>query len=229
MGFFDTLKAKAGALASDAERAGKVTAAQARLVVLQNDLRKAEREFGHGAFALIERGELDHPELTAPPPLGSARSSPRSAARKPRSPRSAGHGGAPGAAGGAGGSARDGWTHAGGARARRPPTSRGRPSRSCRPPTSQAPRRPAPGARRRTRPSGARASPRRRRHPRRRPRRPAAPSRRRADSRLWQPPPFMPLEPSRRREAGREEAGGEAGRGEAGGQDRAPTRADDSA
>jgi len=56
MGFFDTVKAKAGALASDAGRAGKVTAAQARLVVLQNDLRKAERELGHQTFALIERG-----------------------------------------------------------------------------------------------------------------------------------------------------------------------------
>jgi hypothetical protein len=65
MGFFDTVKDKAGALAADAERAGKVTAAQARLVVLQNDLRKAERELGHAAFALVERGELDHPELAA--------------------------------------------------------------------------------------------------------------------------------------------------------------------
>ena len=64
MGFFDTVKGKAGALAADAERAGKVTAAQARLVVLQNDLKKAERELGHAAYALAERGELDHPDLT---------------------------------------------------------------------------------------------------------------------------------------------------------------------
>ena len=64
MGFFDTVKGKAGALAADAERAGKVTAAQARLVVLQNDLKKAERELGHAAYALAERGDLDHPDLT---------------------------------------------------------------------------------------------------------------------------------------------------------------------
>ncbi len=63
MGFFDTVRDKAGSIAADAERAGKVTAAQARLVVLQNDLRKAERELGHAAFALVERGELDHPDL----------------------------------------------------------------------------------------------------------------------------------------------------------------------
>jgi hypothetical protein len=63
MGFFDTVKDKAGALAADTQRAGKVTAAQARLVVLQNDLKKAERELGHAAFALAERGELSHPDL----------------------------------------------------------------------------------------------------------------------------------------------------------------------
>ena len=63
MGFFDSVKNKAGALAADAERAGKVTAAQARLVVLQTDLKKAERELGHAALSLIERGDLDHPEL----------------------------------------------------------------------------------------------------------------------------------------------------------------------
>ena len=66
MGFFDSVKDKAGILAADAERAGKVTAAQARLVVLQNDLKKAERELGRAAFALSELGEigaLDHPEL----------------------------------------------------------------------------------------------------------------------------------------------------------------------
>ncbi len=54
MGFFDAVKDKAGALAADTQRAGKVTAAQARLVVLQNDLKKAERELGHAAFALAE-------------------------------------------------------------------------------------------------------------------------------------------------------------------------------
>lgn len=63
MGFFDTVKGKAGALAADAGRASRVTAAQARLAVLQNDLRKAERELGHAAYALAERGQLDHPDL----------------------------------------------------------------------------------------------------------------------------------------------------------------------
>ena len=63
MGFFDSVKNKAGTLAADAERAGKVTAAQARLMVLQSDLKKAERELGHAALSLIERGDLDHPEL----------------------------------------------------------------------------------------------------------------------------------------------------------------------
>ncbi len=48
MGLFDTVKAKAGELAADAERAGKVAAAQARLVTLQSDVRKAERELGPG-------------------------------------------------------------------------------------------------------------------------------------------------------------------------------------
>jgi hypothetical protein len=63
MGFFDAVKDKAGALAADTQRAGKVTAAQARLVVLQSDLKKAERELGHAAFALAERGEIAHPDL----------------------------------------------------------------------------------------------------------------------------------------------------------------------
>ena len=65
MGLFDTVKAKAGELAADAERAGKVTAAQARLVTLQGDLRKAERELGQTAFALVELGEPLHPDLEA--------------------------------------------------------------------------------------------------------------------------------------------------------------------
>ena len=59
MGFFDTVKDKANALASDAGRASTVTAAQARVVVLQREVRKAERELGHAAFDLIERGELE--------------------------------------------------------------------------------------------------------------------------------------------------------------------------
>jgi len=65
MGLFDTVKLKANALAADAERAGKVTAAQARTVVLQNEIRKAERELGHSAFALIDSGEIAHPDLDA--------------------------------------------------------------------------------------------------------------------------------------------------------------------
>jgi hypothetical protein len=63
MGFFDTVKEKANAVAADAERAGKVTAAQARLLVLQSDLRKAERDLGRGAAALIEAGAMQHPDL----------------------------------------------------------------------------------------------------------------------------------------------------------------------
>jgi hypothetical protein len=63
MGFFDTVKEKAGVFATDAERAGKVTAAQARLLVLQNDLRKAERDLGHAAAALIDAGAALHPDL----------------------------------------------------------------------------------------------------------------------------------------------------------------------
>ena len=65
MGLFDTVKLKANALAADAERAGKVTAAQARTVVLQNEIRKAERELGHSAFSLIESDEIAHPDLEA--------------------------------------------------------------------------------------------------------------------------------------------------------------------
>lgn len=63
MGFFDTVKDKAGAFASDAERAGKVTAAQARLLVLQNDVRKAERDLGHAAADLTKGGAILHPDL----------------------------------------------------------------------------------------------------------------------------------------------------------------------
>lgn len=63
MGFLDTVKEKASTFAADAERAGKVTAAQARLLVLQNDLRKAERDLGHVAAALIEAGAIVHPDL----------------------------------------------------------------------------------------------------------------------------------------------------------------------
>jgi len=63
MGLFDTVKTKASALAADAERAGKITAAQTRTMVLQSEIRKAERELGHTTFSLITRGEIAHPEL----------------------------------------------------------------------------------------------------------------------------------------------------------------------
>jgi len=65
MGFFDTVKEKANALASDAGRASKVTAAQARVVVLQNEVRKAERELGHATFDLVESGKLGHAGIAA--------------------------------------------------------------------------------------------------------------------------------------------------------------------
>jgi hypothetical protein len=63
MGLFDTVKEKANALAADAERAGKVTAAQARTVVLQNEIRKAERELGRALFAVIDSGQQVPPGL----------------------------------------------------------------------------------------------------------------------------------------------------------------------
>ena len=64
MGLYDTAKSKAGDLARDAGRAGKVTAAQANIVLLlQQDLKKAERELGRATLPLIERDELDHPDL----------------------------------------------------------------------------------------------------------------------------------------------------------------------
>ncbi len=65
MGLFDTVKAKAGELAADAERAGKVAAAQARAVALQNDVRRAERELGRAAYDLMEQGERPHTDLDA--------------------------------------------------------------------------------------------------------------------------------------------------------------------
>jgi hypothetical protein len=65
VGLFDSVKTKANALAADAERAGKITAAQARTIVLQNEVRKSERELGHTAYELIELGEVDHPQLEA--------------------------------------------------------------------------------------------------------------------------------------------------------------------
>jgi hypothetical protein len=63
MGFFDSVRDKASTLVADAERAGKVTAAQARLVSLQSDLRKAERELGRLAAPLVAAGEIAHATL----------------------------------------------------------------------------------------------------------------------------------------------------------------------
>jgi hypothetical protein len=63
MGIFDTIKEKAGDLADDAGRAGKVTAAQVKLKSLQGDVEKAIDQLGHDAFDLIEAGELTHPGL----------------------------------------------------------------------------------------------------------------------------------------------------------------------
>jgi uncharacterized protein YjbJ (UPF0337 family) len=63
MGIFDTIKDKAGDLADDAGRAGKVTAAQVKLKSLQGDVKEAIGQLGHEAFKLIEKGELTHPGL----------------------------------------------------------------------------------------------------------------------------------------------------------------------
>lgn len=63
MGLFDTIKEKAGGLADDAGRAGKVTAAQVKLKSLQGDVEKAEQQLGHEAFELIDKSELAHPGL----------------------------------------------------------------------------------------------------------------------------------------------------------------------
>jgi len=65
MGLFDTIKEKAGDLADDAGRAGKVTAAQVKLKSLQGDVESAIGRLGHVAFDLIDTGELTHPGLEA--------------------------------------------------------------------------------------------------------------------------------------------------------------------
>jgi hypothetical protein len=65
MGIFDSIKDKAGDLADDAGRAGKVTAAQVKLKSLQGDVEKAVLHLGHEAVDLIDRGELTHPGLEA--------------------------------------------------------------------------------------------------------------------------------------------------------------------
>jgi hypothetical protein len=65
MGIFDTIKDKAGDLAGDAERAGKVGAAQMKLKSLQGDVDKELQTLGREAFELIEKGELSHAALDA--------------------------------------------------------------------------------------------------------------------------------------------------------------------
>ena len=65
MGMFDTIKEKAGDLAGDAERAGKVGAAQLKLKSLQGDVDDAMKLLGREAFELIEKGELTHAGLDA--------------------------------------------------------------------------------------------------------------------------------------------------------------------
>lgn len=65
MRFFDTAKAKAGDVAVDAERTGRLAAARIRLIALQNDLKKAERELGQATFEMIERRAPDQQALTA--------------------------------------------------------------------------------------------------------------------------------------------------------------------
>jgi hypothetical protein len=65
MGIFDTIKEKAGDLADDAGRAGKVGAAQVKLKSLQGDVKEAIEKLGEEAFDLIDKGELTHPGLEA--------------------------------------------------------------------------------------------------------------------------------------------------------------------
>jgi len=65
MGVFDTIKDKAGDLAGDAERAGKIGAAQVKLKSLQGDVKDAMEGLGREAFELVEKGELTNPGLEA--------------------------------------------------------------------------------------------------------------------------------------------------------------------
>jgi hypothetical protein len=63
MGIFDTIKDKAGDLAGDAEKAGKVGAAQVKLKSLQGGVDDAMKVLGREAFGLVDKGELVHPGL----------------------------------------------------------------------------------------------------------------------------------------------------------------------
>jgi len=65
MGILDTIRDKAGDLAGDAERAGRIGAAQVKLKSLQGDVSAALEKLGAEAWKLIENGELTHPGLEA--------------------------------------------------------------------------------------------------------------------------------------------------------------------
>ena len=61
MGIFDTIKDKAGDLAGDAERAGKVGAAQVKLKSLQGDVDDAMKVLGREAFGACRQGRAGAP------------------------------------------------------------------------------------------------------------------------------------------------------------------------
>lgn len=63
MGIFDSIKDKAGDLAEDAGRAGKVGAAQVKLKSLEGGVKDAMAALGREAYELAEKGELAHPGL----------------------------------------------------------------------------------------------------------------------------------------------------------------------
>ncbi len=65
MGIFDSIKDKAEDLAGDAERAGKVGAAQVKLRSLKGDVSEAMEALGREVFGLVEKGELTHAGLDA--------------------------------------------------------------------------------------------------------------------------------------------------------------------
>jgi len=65
MGFFDKVKEKAGDIASDTARAGKVAQAQMKIKSIQGDIEKAKVEIGAAALELIEKGELSNPAFDA--------------------------------------------------------------------------------------------------------------------------------------------------------------------
>lgn len=64
MGFFDKVKEKAGDIAGDTARAGKVAQAQMKIKSLNGDIEKAKAEIGAAALELIEKGELSNPAFS---------------------------------------------------------------------------------------------------------------------------------------------------------------------